>query len=389
MASFTDLIAQHICMQRDELLASLSSNPNSEREQGLATGVKRYWHAFAPENLAERDQARLRVGAVDGSQAIRSLNIGADWIVAQALLIGPDGLREAAGETRIVRGDVGSPRVDRYASLLMRSLELRLALEFARHKQGNMLLIDGSLYSDLPYLLYNLDLAIGGYENLPRKVLANYLDLFEFCQQAHILLLGISKSTRSTVFGKTLLEENDPIGDLPSDGELLYRWTEGCGLTSPVLLGSASFGQNIASRAGFFPLNDAFPGASIPDTNPPNDRYLLERLQVAPAIGTFYARLAPGDDVLRIDALASAFGHSQLHLLDFEHELIEHEAALPIVGHLLDQYGGFSVYNAALYVVDREVRLHAETVDHVYLPILRSQLGSHIQYDRSTRRFFH
>lgn len=389
MTSFTDLIAQHICTQRDELLANLSRDPNSERERRLATGVKRYWHAFAPENLADRDQARLRVGAVDGSQAIRSLNIGADWIIAQALLIGPDGLREAAGETRIVRGDVGGPRVDRYASLLMRSLELSLALEFARHKKGDLLLIDGSLYSDLPYLLYNLDLVIGGYENLPRKVLAAYLDLFELCQQAHILLLGISKSTRSTVLGKTLLEDNDPIGDLPSDGELLYRWTEGCGLTSPVLLGSSSFGQSIASRAGSLPLNDAFPSAGMPDSGLYNDRYLLERLQAAPAIGTFYARLAPGDDVLRIDALASAFRHSQLRLLDFEHELIEYEAALPIVRHLLGEYGGFSVYNAALYVVDREVRLRAETVDHVYLPILRSQLGAHIQYDRSTRRFFH
>ena len=46
-----------------------------------------------------------------------------------------------------------------------------------------------------------------------------------------------------------------------------------------------------------------------------------------------------------------------------------------------------NLYNAALYVVDQEVRLHAETVDKVYLPILCSQLGSRIQYDRSTRRF--
>ncbi|HEU5377315.1 MAG TPA: hypothetical protein VFV38_17945, partial [Ktedonobacteraceae bacterium] len=76
------------------------------------------------------------------------------------------------------------------------------------------------------------------------------------------------------------------------------------------------------------------------------------------------------------------------HLLDFDHELIEHTTALAILQYLLNDYGGLSVYNAALYIVDQEVRLHAETVDKVYLPILCNQLGSHIQYDRSTRRFF-
>src|SRR5258708_1285108 len=202
MASFTDLIAQRIYAQRDELLASLSTNPNGDIEHELATGVQTHWHPFAPESAERVNQPRLRVGAVDGSRAVRSLNVGADWIVAQALLIGPDGLRESEGDTRILRGDVESPRVDRYASLLMRSLELGLALQFVQKKMGDILLIDGSLYSDLPYLLYNFDLAIGGYENLPLKVLEQYLDLFELCQQSNILLLCIAKSTRSTVFGK-------------------------------------------------------------------------------------------------------------------------------------------------------------------------------------------
>ncbi len=387
MASFTDLIAQRIYAQRDELLASLSTNPNGDIEHELATGVQTHWHPFAPESAERVNQPRLRVGAVDGSRAVRSLNVGADWIVAQALLIGPDGLRESEGDTRILRGDVESPRVDRYASLLMRSLELGLALQFVQKKMGDILLIDGSLYSDLPYLLYNFDLAIGGYENLPLKVLAQYLDLFELCQQSNILLLGIAKSTRSTVFGKALLENSSLANDLPSDGEVLHRWTEGYGLTDPVLLGSASFGHTNVSRItqlAEYPRKALIqPGHAQKYLN-----QLPERLLTAPAIGTFYTRLAPGDDVLRIDALASAFGHNELRLLEFDHRLIAHTAALPIVQHLLGEYGGLSVYNAALYVVDREVRLHAETVDKVYLPILRGQLGSHIQYDRSTRRFF-
>ncbi len=121
----------------------------------------------------------------------------------------------------------------------------------------------------------------------------------------------------------------------------------------------------------------------------PNLQRVLERLFNAPAIGTFYVRMAPGDDALRVDALASTFGRGDLHLLGFTRTLVPYTTALPLLQHLLGEYGGFSVYHAALYVVDKEVRLHAATVDHIYLSVLRRQLAQPIQYDRSTRRFIH
>lgn len=116
---------------------------------------------------------------------------------------------------------------------------------------------------------------------------------------------------------------------------------------------------------------------------------LLIRLSIAPAIGTFYVRLAAGDDALRVDALASTFGSNDLRLLGFTRTLVPYTTALPLVQKLLSNYGGYSVYHAALYVVDKEVRLNAATVDHIYLSVLRRQLGQPIQYDRSTRRFVH
>ncbi|MFL5662828.1 MAG: DNA double-strand break repair nuclease NurA [Ktedonobacteraceae bacterium] len=194
MASFTDVIAQCISLKRDEFLAGLSTHPNGDVEHLLMTQMQAHWHPFSRESVERSSQSRLRVGAVDGSHAVRPLNVGADWIVAQALLLGPDGRRISEGDTLLLRGDVERPAVDRCASLLMRSLELKLALQFVQEEVGNVLLLDGSLYADLPYLLYNL--AIGGYEDLPLKVLAQYLDLFELCQQRDVLLLGVAKRTR-------------------------------------------------------------------------------------------------------------------------------------------------------------------------------------------------
>jgi hypothetical protein len=426
MASFTDLIAQRMYERREEFLSSLSNEPNDEIESLLAAGIQIHWHPFEFEDKEKRESQI--VAAIDGSHAIRALNIGADWIVAQALLIGPNGLKFLAADTVLLRGEIERPAVDRCASLLMRSLELDLALKFVEGGHGNVLLMDGSLYSDLPYLLYNL--AIGGHEDLPLCVLEKYLELFDLCQKRDVILLGIAKRTRATVLGRTLLDHHltmdsvpsrladtpqmlsadvqdetipgDTTGQhqqrkklrtdtyrFPSDGELLRRWTRSPGFTDPVLLGSASFGHTSSQVVAQLSLQ-VRETLQVSGTQTVQDRFspIQPRLLTAPAIGTFYLRLAQGDDVLRVDALAGVFGRVDLRLLDFTQQLVPYTTALPIVRLLRGDYGGLAVYNAALYVVDQEVRLHTETVDHVYLPVLRRQLGYPILYDRSTRRFF-
>ncbi len=408
MASFTDLIAERIHFRREEFLAGLSSKPDDEVEYLLAKRIQAHWHPFEPENTRNMDQSISQVAAVDGSRAIRALSSGADWVIAQALLIGPNGLRKSAVDTILLRGEIERPAVDRCAALLMRSLELDLALKFVESGDGHILILDGSLYAELPYLLYRL--AIGGYEDLP----------------------GISKSARSAVLGQALLDgsrslaslvpqqpdsgTSKPVeadvqedvevsrGDsvngkdqrrgmrsgmngLPTDGELMHRWTKGAGLTDAVLLGSSSFG-----RAGVIAdekLTARIQQVLLEPQLSPDLQRVLDRLSNAPAIGTFYIRLAPGDDALRVDALASTFGRDDLRLLRFTRTLVPYTSALPLVQYLLGEYGGLSVYHAALYVVDKEVRLHAATVDHVYLSVLRRQIRQPVQYDRSTRRFIY
>ncbi|HZU69877.1 MAG TPA: DNA double-strand break repair nuclease NurA [Ktedonobacteraceae bacterium] len=428
MASFTDLVAERIRLRKEEFLAGLSSKPGDEIEQLLAQAIQSHWHPFELEKIRGADQSRSLAAAIDGSSAIRALNSGADWVIAQALLIGPNGLRRSDVETHLLRGETERPAVARYAALMMRSLELDLALKFVESGEGHILILDGSLYANLPYLLYRL--AIRGYEDVPLQVLEQYLELFDLCQKRGVLLLGISKSARSAVLGHALLDEHstsqsliaqqpasgtpEPLdadvqeneevapGDavngkgrrrgvrsgmngIPTDGEIMHRWTKGAGLTDPVLLGSSSFGRAgvIADEKLTLQIEEALREPQVS----PDLQALLRRLSYAPAIGTFYVRLAPGDEVLRVDALASTFGRDDLHLLGFTRMLVPFTTALPHVQYLLGEYGGLSVYNAALYVVDKEVRLHAATVDHVYLPVLRRQLGQTVEYDRSTRRF--
>lgn len=425
MASFTDLVARHIQQRQQEFLATLSPTPHNRTETILAESVQRFWHPLPQEAEDAQPEALLASSAaVDGSRATRALNSGADWVIAQALLLGTGGLCLTAADTILLRGDAERPAVDRCAALLMRSLELDLALKYAQSGEGDLLLLDGSLYAELPHLLYPL--AVRGQEQLPLQVLQRYLDLFECCQERGITLLGVSKSARSKALAQAILltshtdsqialagnnadtvagdasadvahvslsqaprrfahDFDEMMQQAPTDAEILHRWTAGAGFSDPILLGTASFGHR-RERVQNDPqlLAEQFSGGSLSETE---CRAILGRLRTAPAIGTFYIRLAPGDDVLRIDAPANIYGRADSHLLDFPHEMLPYQDAEALVGHLRRGYGGPNVYNAALYIVDREVRLHAQTVDHLYLSLLRRQLGIPIQFDRSTRRF--
>ena len=264
MASFTDLVADWIRQRLDEFQENIASTPGNDLERLLAERVRTHWHRLDHVLSADKPQGlNGAAAAVDGSQAVHALNTGADWIIAQALLIGPGGLRLLDAETFLLRGEVLRPSIDRCAALLMRSLELGLALKYAESGAGDLLLLDGSLYADLPHLLYPLD--IPEYDDLPLLVLQAYLDLFDRCQQRGVLLVGIAKSARSVTLGRAILDGHlapvsaqqagadvaeeatpgaAPAADamnisgrrrkgkagwngLPRDSELLYRWTAG------------------------------------------------------------------------------------------------------------------------------------------------------------------
>ena len=439
MASFTDLIASHIKEHQSEFLAGIVPDPQTPLEELLASSLRRLWRPLPAS--APSGAPALPVVAVDGSRAIRALNTGADWIIAQALLIGSGQAPDRLAETVTVRGDIEQPAVERYGALLMRKLELDLALQFVTKlnavpepdhlpdQSRAVLLLDGSLYAELPHLLYRL--AVPGHEDLPLLVLERFLQLFDACRRSNVLLIGVAKSARSTVLARAILHDQQdqqdqktlaqhdrrqnltvaPIADavegdatadvvsyahpsphdaetdgaLITDSEMLHRWTTGAGITDPVLLGTASFGHRRATvEHDPESLAEMFGGGSLALGE---RRSILSRLRAAPAIGVCYLRLAPGEDALRVDAPASQLGYPDKHLLDFQVEMLPAADAQPFAQTLLAGYGGASVYNAPLYVVDREVRLHARTVDTVYLSVLRAALQTPVQYDRSTRRF--
>jgi hypothetical protein len=405
MAAFTEQFIAELEMQRSHFHAVFSSDVCSPLEERLAGRIAASWHPLPdPYSGCPMPDA---IYAVDGSEATRNFSNASWLLVCQGLLLGPD-LQLPGLELRLVPGSVPSAVVESYASRLMRWLELRLASEHLGRMAGQALILDGSIYSTLPHLLYPLE-ALKGQggcsddADLPIRLLETYLDLFEACRQQDVLLLGISKTTQDRVLTQTLIQLPDdldrisidmaeawqaanPAGDrVPPDAEALSRWAAGPGFSTPVVLGMHSFGKRRETLLTE-PESIAEDFAGCSAYSRPKLLSIIERLQRAPAIATFHVRFAPRDDCVRVDVPAYALGCADT-LLDLFSGLGPIAPLEPVLRLLQASYGGPTVYNAPLYAADKQVRLSNDVVDGALLSILRSVIQPDIRYNRSARRF--
>jgi hypothetical protein len=383
-----------LCVQREhERLSSLfSSDVANDEERELQSGIR---HAWRPLWAAPAGRPRPAY-ASDGSQAIRHFNNGWSAIVCQSLCVGPH-FESPAVDLRFLRSTTPDAVLGRYAGLVMRLLEVRSALEHVERAAGGVMCLDGSLQAALPHLLYPL--ALKDAHDLPLAVLETYLDLLDACARHDVLLLSLSKTSTSSFLGESMLrlsdvpllpadvdldQDEDLLPELPSDTEIVFRWAAGAGSSRPVVLGSYGFGNR---RGQLLRAPDELARAFTLSDSPFSARVdLFKRLADAPASVGLYARLRDHEDAVRVDVPAPSVG-LQDRIRDVYLRWGDDAQVGELLGHLMGSYGGPSVYHAALYVVDRLVRLHNAAVDTAYLSVIRSQFGAFVQYDRSRRRF--
>lgn len=375
MANFIDRLSAKVEEKKSVLTKTLRSDADAH-ERPLAELVDRHWHRLPRLEVSERRPAF----AVDGSRAVRHLANGAYLFVAQALIIGERAntpLEDTRVDIEILPGIVPTPFVERYAELMMHHLEISLASEHAAEMpRASVIFLDGALYGQLPQLYPFREMPVDIPNiDLPQTTLKEYLRLFEHCAARNLILVSIAKTSRQAThlrvwWQKTYGEELSKEKEI-SDSECLYRWTKNAaGFSTPILFGKRAFEQQ--------------PEAVV-----------FEYVQHLPAIASFFVRLDDFDDVLRVDVPATCLGRSET-LCDIETNaeiLLDQPDDLVHVTNLLAllkaDYGGPDVYNALLYSVDRQVRLRQDTMDQVYLTLIQSALGTHVELrlDRSERRF--
>lgn len=412
MPAFTEKFIAELEAQQGHFRAVFSADVCSDLEERLRARIEANWHPlkvqssdWRTQNPELKTQNSDTVFAIDGSEATRNFSNASWLLICQGLLLGPE-TEVPSLQLRLVPGNVPSAVVDSYCGRLMRWLELRLALDHIGLLSGHTLILDGSLYSTLPHLLYPLDalhnqLGCTADADLPIRVLEAYLDLFDAARKQDVLLLGISKTTQDRVLTHTLANLPDDLDRIsvdmaeqaekeatriPPDAEALDRWLDkAAGFSTPVLLGLHSFGRR---RETLLSEPEAIAESFAACSSYSRGRLetIVQRLRRAPAIATFHIRFVDGDDCVRVDVPAYAIGCEDT-LLDFSSGLGPVEPLEPILRLLQATYGGPTVYNAPLYAVDRQVRLSNDMVDGAFLSILRSIVKPDIRYNRSARRF--
>ncbi len=366
MPDFLSHLAE-VLGQRGPQLRQVLDQAQEVQVPGLGPWIRDHW---AP--LPATQPARPAC-AVDGGLGQVDLANGCGLVVAQALALGSRGQELSSLALELLPPAAGQATAARLADLLLKREELRLAARLIAEghlARGDLLLLDGALHGLLPQL-YPLrldeELPLPDY---PQAVLEAYLQLLTLAREAGVDLLAVAKSSRQTVHLQ-VWGEAQGAGARPalpggwSDASLLQRHTQDApGFSRPVLLGSHGFA-----------------GGSLD---------ILARADVAAsaAIASGYVRLAPWEELLRVDLPAHQAGDPRC-LADVEAELLPGgaDALAPFVAQLVADWGGEQVYNVLLYATDQAVRLSRRTLVGTYLPLVADQLGQALQPDRSSRRF--
>jgi len=351
MPAFSHKFAELVIQKRQQFLECFSEEAVSPAEALLKRRILENWHPLPEEAIP----APRPAFAVDGSQASRGLASGGFLAICQALMIGP-GCEECDVALELVRGCDSSQELDRFVDLLRQRLELGLALRHIARAADGTLFLDGTLHGQMRI---RGPLHIKGFEKLPESVIGTYLALLAEAERYHVLALGVSKTSRESLLSRCLLDGSG-LSEVIPDSEMLFRWTRGPGFTTPVVLGRQE-------------LEDAEAAMKL-------------ELGKSPAVVAFHVRLAPGEDTLRIDLPASWLGLPD-RVADLNWRFAEPSLLFPVLSLLRDAHGGLSVYNAMLYIVDKQVRLSERTLSRQYLPIIRRITGKRVELDRSRRRF--
>lgn len=364
-------------------LISPSITP-SDIEIKLGDQLAHHWHRCPPSQVKY-----AREFSVDSSSASRTLANGIDLFIIRALMIGSDEKEFKQLKVEMLKGIRDPTTASTFERVLRDLIEIEIVVDNCDNLDDSLVMIDGNLYGRFTHMLKQIYLK--GWEALPLRLLESMQNLFDLCNEKNITLIGVSKFSKTRVLCSAMLSElGVPVTDPDIlDVEMLYRWKHGeIGYTTPLLLGEYAFVDEVRAmhdqpenyRKRFF-------------GNIPRDQYewgteVISKVPLAPAIIMFHLIPSKYEQPLRIDIPASCLGINSKIVDVSPFKFLKPDMVEPIVQQLLADWGGTDVYNALLYVVDKEVRMERVIMDKVYRSVLGREFDVPITYDRSTRRFF-
>lgn len=347
----------------------------------LIEQLEHHWHP-----LPEPEDTFTQEYAVDSSSAHRSLSNGLEFFITRALMLGSHSKPIKLLDFHMVKGISDYNTISNFERLQRDLIEINIV----RHNleavpDGSLVLIDGNLYGRFTHMLKQLNLP--KWRDLPLRLIDSMQTLFKQCVEKGVMLIGVSKFSKTRVVSAAMLKEKGIKTRSPNylDVELLYQQKQGeTGYTTPLILGMYAFEREANLMEG---NPEEYQRRNFPVTDKEWAVKVIEDIPYSPAVVMMHFKPSPEHQPMRIDVPACCLGiNNQLRDSPL-YEFTSPETATRILKHLTMDFGGRDVYNALLYIVDKEVKLSPSSVDHVYRSVLSRELEVPIDYDRSSRRF--
>jgi len=412
----------------------------SELDADLGAALRHYW--FPAVNIGAPE---TEVVAVDGSRGIRPFASGATLYVARALAIcRKESFRTLEVDAFLSKGK--ATEIEVFVNRKMEWLEFKAAIKAL--EDGNLsnvaVLLDGSLFGRLAHL--PRDQPAEGMRSFMIEYFETYHELLNLCRKREVLLLGVSKDSRSSflrnfLLGKILEEELgrleipssaklaifrvfQDVFDTPTeafeafrklrvqhgeklqkieqilweafaartDHQLIRTYVDQPGHTIPIELSVSR--RTAALVQGLQTHPEAYVSKHFKESvleAPDSDQFLerasatLSRIPSFPSMVSFHVLLDHRDTPVRVDTPSWTFNRDTTIA-----EFIGGREVLVnvnfIVSLLLKGYGGLKDYNIWLKRVDERVRLTNEIVDTIYSSALEKHLDFTIIHSRGYRR---
>jgi hypothetical protein len=410
----------------------------------LANDFEKYfmanWIPLNSMNGYSIDPGALGITAVDSSVYTNLMSTGGIFYVIRSLAVCRD-RQEKLVESDAIFTKASLLESQRFVGRKMEMLELRVAIEAIKHGlECGSILVDGSLFGRASHLPFETE--VEDQELLLLHYFETYRELLDLCKKEGIMLVGVSKESRSSFYRDYLLKLifNEALGGLESDMDpgdlhrlkplfaelldkeevarrkfeksqqkygkkldtvqlifnelgssrpdyqLIMNHAKTPGYTAPLLLGpSASIARRLdqcwRDPAKF--VRSRFP-ISVRKEGKDFVKWaadVLRGFMNFPGFVSFHLLLDTRDSPIRID------------LLCWDHIFSKTGWPKPIDVKLDDLlkimvtgYCGLDCYNLWLKNVDEKVRLKKRVVDTIYFPLMEKMFDAKIIRGRGYRR---
>lgn len=439
MVNFLEDFATILKSKENEMKEKMLKGIPNPLQADFEKQFHNYWISLQENNYNQCDLEKQKIIAVDSSIYTNLMSTGGLFYIIRSMAVCREKICKRI-ETDVIFSKDQIFRVRNLIGRKMELLEFKVAIDFLKKEEIDCktLLIDGSLHGRSAFP----PIETKTQEENPTLIeyYRTYKELLDICKRKNVLLIGVSKQSRSNFYrdfileiifneklkktdlepkliaklrplffkinedekkalyefdklkhelGKYLQEFELILDELVSsrpDYQLIMNLSNSPGYTKPLILGTTTrmhryFNNFLSNPRGY--IEKHFPRS----TREKGEKFLADASSIVSEIPNFpsfislYLLLNTGDSPLRIDTPnwnqpILKTGWPKPSDIDVE----------DLLGIMQSGYCGLDGYNLWLKDVDQKVRLRKKIVDKIYFPYMERIFNEKIIRGRSYRR---